>query len=212
MKKISKKELGQLADIIHLFQREKSNKQLQRFLNRLQALNKKYDTNELRKEVSNLIDLLNLEEPKSPALQSLESLLSINLDVSIIGKKVMGLYLPPDKQIVPQPIPIHIINYSNFYESQPRILKVEFPGFEQEEIIHWQNLGFAQAIALPYEHRKVEGINVLVVKPLLRSNSAAQEYGFSPAISITVPEASEVWRLVRESIEKEKLSPSTKTQ
>lgn len=204
MKEITEKELNQLADIIHLFQAKKSNKQLQRFLNRLKALNKKYDTNELRKEVNNLIELLNIEESKSSALQSLESLLNINFDVSIIGNKVMGLYLPADRQIVPHPIPIHIINYSNFYDSKPRILKVDFSGVEPEEIMHWQNLGFDEAVALPYEHREIKGINVLVVKPLLRSNSAAREHGFSPAVMIITPKTSQLWRLVEDSIKLEK--------
>lgn len=85
------------------------------------------------------------------------------------------------------------------------IAKVEFPGFEPEEVTYWQNRGFYQAIALPYEHREIEGINVLVVKPLLRSNSAAQKYGFSPAVMIITPKTSEIWRSVRDSIQKDKI-------
>ncbi|MEM8723293.1 MAG: hypothetical protein AAGE84_29070 [Cyanobacteria bacterium P01_G01_bin.39] len=81
------------------------------------------------------------------------------------------------------------------------IAKVEFPGFEPEEITYWQNEGFYQAIALPYEHREIKGVSVLVVKPLLRSNSAAQEQGFSPAVMIITPKTSQIWRLVEDSIE-----------
>jgi hypothetical protein len=201
MKKISKKELSQLADIIRLVEIEKSNKQLQRFLNRLKALNKKYDTNELRKEVDNLIELVNMKEPISLELRSLRSLLVTNLDVNFIANKVMGLYLPPEQQLVPEPIPIRIIDRSYSNDSKARVLKVEFPGFEEEEIAHWQNLGFYEAIPLPYEHRKIKGISVLVVKPLLRSNSAAKEYGFSPSIITITPETPQLWSLVRDSIE-----------
>ena len=81
------------------------------------------------------------------------------------------------------------------------IALVEFPGFEPEEVAYWQNRGFYQAIALPYEHKEIEGINVLVVKLLLRSNSAAQEHGFSPAVMVITPKTSEIWRSVRKSIQ-----------
>ena len=201
MKKITKKELSQLADIIRLVEIEQNNKQLQRFLNRLKALNKKYDTNELRKEVYNLIELVNMKEPMSLDLRSLQSLLNTNLDVNFIGNKVMGLYLPPDQQLIPQPIPIRIIDRSYSNDSKSRVLKVEFPGFEEEERIYWQNLGFYEAIALPYEHREIKGISVLLVKPLLRSNSAAGEHGFSPAVIAITPTQSQLWRLVEDSIE-----------
>jgi hypothetical protein len=203
MKKITKKELSQLADIIRLVEIEKNNKQLQRFLNRLKALNKKYDTNELRKEVNNLIELVNMKEPISLELRSLKSLLNTNLDVNFIANKVMGLYLPPDKQIVPEPIPIHIIDRSNSNEEKvrKRVLLVEFPGFEEEERIYWQNLGFYEAVALPYEHRKIKGISVLVVKSsLFGSNSAAREHGFSPAVMTITPKTSQLWRLVEDSL------------
>jgi hypothetical protein len=203
MKKISTKELSQLADIIRLVEIEKSNKQLQRFLNRLKALNKKYDTNELRKEVNNLIELVNMKEPMSLDLRFLQSLLKTNLDVDFLGNKVVGFYLPPDQQLIPEPIPIRIIDRSNSNEEKARmrVLLVEFPGFKEEEIAYWQNLGFYEAIPLPYEHRKIKGISVLVVKPLLRSNSAAKECGFSPSIITITPETPQLWSLVRDSIE-----------
>lgn len=201
MKKITKKELSQLADIIRLVEIERNNKQLRRFLNRLKALNKKYDTNELRKEVYNLIELVNMKDPMSPDLRSLQSLLNTNLDVNFIANKAMGLYLPADQQLVPEPIPIRIIDRSYSNDSKLRVLKVEFPGFEEEERIYWQNLGFYEAIALPYEHREIKGISVLLVKPLLRSNSAAGEYGFSPAVMTITPKTSQLWRLIEDSIE-----------
>lgn len=201
MKKISKKELGQLADIIRLVETEKNNKQLRRFLNRLKALNKKYDTEELRKEVINLIELVNMNEPMSLDLRSLRSLLNTNLDVNIIGNKVMGLYLPPDQQLVPEPIPIRIIDRSFSNDSKSRVLKVEFPGFEEEEITHWQNLGFYEAVSLPYEHREIKGISVLVVKAFLPSNFAAKEHGFCPAVMVITPSNIQFWCLVEDSIE-----------
>jgi hypothetical protein len=118
--------------------------------------------------------------------------------------------MPRSRKVDELPIPVRLIYAST--NSTNTITLVEFPGFEPEEVTYWQNLGFYQAIALPYEHRKIAGVNVLVVKPSLRSNSTAQEYGFSPAISVTIPKASEVWRLVRDSIGKEKLLLSTKNQ
>ena len=203
MKKISKKELGQLAEIIRLVEIEKNNKQLQRFLNRLKALNKKYDTNELRKEVDNLIELVNMKDPMSLDLRFLQSLLKTNLDVDFLGNKVVGFYLPPDQQLIPEPVPIRIIDRSNSNEERVkmRVLLVEFPGFEEEERIHWQNLGFYEAVALPYEHREIKGISVLLVKPSSRLNSAAREHGFSPAVIAITPTISQLWRLVEDSIE-----------
>lgn len=118
--------------------------------------------------------------------------------------------MPRSSKVDELAIPVRLIYAS--INSTNTIMLVEFPGFEPEEVTYWQNLGFYQAIALPYEHRKIEGVNVLVVKPLLRSNCAAQEYGFSPAILVTIPKAAEVWRLVRDSIGKEKLLLSTKNQ
>ncbi len=199
MKEISDKELNQLTDIIYLFHLEKNQKQLTRFLNRLKALNKKYDTNGLRRNVTILVDLLNIEAPDSEELQFLKTILTANCDVVRIGNKVMGFYAPPDKQIVPLPIPLHVISLSPY-----RILKVQFPGFKKEEIIHWQNLGFYEAVALPYEHRKIFGISVLVVKQLLSSNSEAKKHGFSPAVLIITPKTSYLWRLVENSIGEEK--------
>lgn len=203
MKKISKKELGQLAEIIRLVEIEKNNKQLQRFLNRLKALNKKYDTNELRKEVDNLIELVNMKDPMSLDLRFLQSLLKTNLDVDFLGNKVVGLYLPPDQQLIPEPVPIRIIDRSNSNEEKvrKRVLLVEFPGFKEEQITYWQNLGFYEAVSLPYEHRIIKGISVLVVKPFLPSNSAAKEYGFSPSIITITPEPPQLWSLIRDSIE-----------
>lgn len=210
MKKISKKELGQLAEIIRLVEIEKNNKQLRRFLNRLKALNKKYDTNELRKEVGNLIELVNMKEPMSLDLRSLQSLLKTNLDVNFIANKVMGLYLPSDRQLVPEPIPIRIIDTAYTNENKKRVLKVEFPGFEEEEITHWQNLGFYEAISLPYEHREIKGISVLIVKPLLRSNSEAGEHGFCPPVIglDSTPNPPQLWRLIRDSIRMKKSARS----
>ena len=202
MKEISDKELNQLTDIIYLFHLEKNRKQLTRFLNRLKALNKKYHTNGLRRKVAILVDLLNIEYPDSEELQFLRGILNANCDVVRSGNKVMGFSAPPDEQIVALPIPIRLINLSTH-----RILKVEFPGFEKEEIIHWQNRGFDEAVALPYEHREIEGISVLVVKQLLNSNSSAQEHGFSPAVLIITPKTSDVWREVKNSLEKEKPIP-----
>jgi hypothetical protein len=203
MKKISKKELSQLADIIRQVEIEKTTKQLRRFLNRLKALNQKYDTNELRKEVNNLIELVNMKEPMSLDLRFLQSLLKTNLDVDFLGNKVVGFYLPPDRQLIPEPIPIRIIDRSNSNEEKARmrVLLVEFPGFEREEITHWQNLGFYQAIPLPYQYRKIKDVSVFVVKPLSRSNSAAQEHGFSPAVMIITPTNSQLWSLVQDSID-----------
>lgn len=204
MKKISKKELDQVAKIIRLVETESNNKQRMRFLNRLKALNKKYDTNELREEILNLIELVNLKEPMSLDLRSLQSLLNTSLDVNFIANKVMGLYLPPDQQLVPEPIPIRIIDRSYSNESKARVLKVEFSGFEESERNRWHNLGFQEAVSLPYEHRKIKGISVLIVKPLLRSNSEAGEYGFCPPVIGITPDPSQLWRLVRDSIEMKK--------
>lgn len=208
MKKISKKELDQVANIIRLVETERNNKQLMRFLNRLKALNKKYDTNELRKEILNLIELVNLKEPMSPDLRSLRSLLNTSLDVNFIANKVMGLYLPSDRQLVPEPIPIRIIDTSYTNENKQIVLKVEFPGFEESERIHWQDLGFYEAVSLPYEHRKIKGISVLIVKPLLRSNSEAGEHGFCPPVIGITPTPPQLWRLVRDSIEMKKSTRS----
>ena len=205
MKEISDRELNRLTDIIQLFQLEQNSKQLTRFLNRLKALNKKYDTNQLRRKVTILIDLLIIKSPNSAALKSLRTLLNVNFDVSMIGRKVVGLYASPDQQLVPLPVPIHIINGS--IKSRHRVLKVEFPGFEEEEITHWQNLGFYEAISLPYEHREIAGISVLIVKELFRSHSEAREYGFSPAVLVIVPRTIDTWRLVEQSIKKEKSIP-----
>ncbi len=202
MKEITDKELNQLIDIIYLFHLEKNQKQLTRFLKRLKALNKKYHTNELRTKVAILVDLLNIEFPDSEQLQFLRTILTANCDVILIGNKVMGFYAPPDQQIVPLPIPIHVINLSTH-----RILKVEFPGFDQEEIKHWQNLGFDEAVTLPYEHREIKGISVLVVKKLFNSNFSAQEHGFSPAVLIITPKTFYVWREIENSIENKKPIP-----
>jgi hypothetical protein len=50
-------------------------------------------------------------------------------------------------------------------------------------------------------HRKIKDVSVFVVKPLSRSNSAAQEHGFSPAVMIITPTNSQLWSLVQDSIE-----------
>ena len=204
MKEISDKELNKLTDIIYLFHLEKNQKQLTRCLNRLKALNNKYDTNGLRRKVSILVDLLNIEYPDSEELQFLRNILTANCDVICRRNKVMGFYAPPAQQIVALPIPIHVIKPFN---STYRILKVQFPGFKKEEIIHWQNLGFYEAVALPYEHREIFGISVLVVKQLLSSNSEAKEHGFCPPILIITPKTFYLWQLVENSIKKEKPSP-----
>ena len=65
MKEISDKELNKLTELIYLFHQEKNQKQLTRCLNRLKALNNKYDTNGLRTKVAILVDLLNIEYPNS---------------------------------------------------------------------------------------------------------------------------------------------------
>jgi hypothetical protein len=136
-------------------------------------------------------------------LRFLQSLLKTNLDVDFLAGKAVGFYLPPDQQLIPEPIPIRIIDHSNSNEEKVRmrVLKVEFPGFEQEEIAHWRNLGFDQAIPLPYQYRKIKDVSVFVVKPSSRLNSAAQEHGFSPAVMIITPTNSQLWSLVQDSIE-----------
>lgn len=202
MKEIKEKELNQLADIIYLFHLEKNQKQLGRFINRLKALNKKYSTNELRDIVSTLVNLLTVKYPDSEELEFLRIILNPNCDLIYVGRKVMGFYLPADRQIIPLPIPIHIIDASNY-----RILRVEFPGFDQEEIRYWRNLGFHWAIPLPYKYREIEGISVLVVEKILNSNSEALEHGFCPPVLIITPIAFDVWSEVEHSIGKEKLIP-----
>ena len=202
MKEISDKELNKLTDIIYLFHLEKNQKQLTRCLNRLKALNNKYDTNGLRRKVALLVDLLNIEYPDSEELQFIRTILTANCDVVRSGNKVMGFYAPPERQIVPLPIPLDVISLSPY-----RILKVQLTGFEKEEIIHWQNLGFYEAVALPYEYREIEGIRVLVVKQLSSSNSEAREHGFCPAVLIITPKTSYLWQLVENSIKKEKPNP-----
>ena len=205
MKEISDQEINKLTDIINAFQLEQNSKQLTRFLNRLKALNNKYDTNQLRRKVTILIDLLIVKSPSSAALKSLKTLLNAKFDVSIIGRKVLGLYAPPDQQLVPLPVPIRIINAS--IKSKDRVLKVEFPAFEEEKTRYWQKMGFYEAIALPYQYKKISGISVLVVKQLLPSQHEAAEYGFSPPVIVVVPRSFDVWRLVEQSINREKSIP-----
>ena len=205
MKEISDQEIKKLTDIINAFQLEQNSKQLTRFLNRLKALNNKYDTNQLRRKVTILIDLLIVKSPSSAALKSLKTLLNVKFDVSIIGRKVLGLYAPPAQQLVPLPVPIRIINAS--IKSRHRVLKVEFPAFEEEKTRYWQKMGFYEAISLPYEHREIAGISVLVVRELLPSQHEAAEYGFSPSVIVVVPRAFDVLRLIEQSIYKEKSIP-----
>lgn len=202
MKEINERELNKLADIINLFHVEKNKKQLERLINRLKALNKKYSTNELRDIVSTLVDLLTVEYPDSEELEFLRIILNPNCDVICIGHKVMGFYLPADQQIVPLPIPIHVIDASKY-----RILKVEFSRFNEEEIRYWRNLGFDWAIPLPYKYREIEGISVLLVEKISKLNSEALEYGFSPPVLIITPMAFDVWCEIEHSIGKEKLIP-----
>ena len=205
MKEITDKELNKLADIIYLFHLEKNQKQLTRFLNRLKALNKKYDTNGLRIKLTILVDLLNIEYPDSEQLQFLRTIVTANCDVICWRNKVMGFYAPPEEQIVALPIPLHVIRFSPYTY---RLLIVQFPGFEKEEIIHWQNLGFYEAVTLPYEYREIEGIGVLLVKQKRHSNSEAFEHGFSPPVLVITPKTCYLWQLVENSIKKEKPNPS----
>ena len=204
MKEISNKEIDKLTDIIHRFQQEQNSKQLKRFLDRLTALNNKYDTNYLRNKITNLIDELLLESPNSEELAFLKTLLDVNFDVNFVAGKVVGFYAPPDKQLVPLPIPIGMNPYS---KPQDRVLKVEFPAFEEEKTRYWQKMGFYEAISLPYQYKEIAGIGVLVVRELLPSQHEAAEHGFSPPVMVVVPRAFDVLRLIEQSIYKEKSIP-----
>lgn len=198
MKEISEKELNKLVEIIYLFHVEKNQKQFRRFINRLKALNKKYKTEQLREKVAILIDLLILEYLESLELKFLKTLLTSNCDVTRVREEVIGFYLPPDQQIVPLPVPIHIV----FVSDDQKILIVQFAGLEKEKKICWQNLGFEEAIPLPYQYKKIEDVNALVVKRYVCSQ--AKEYGFSPPVTIIIPRTVDVWREVEDSIKKVK--------
>lgn len=208
MKEISNKEIDKLTDIIHRFQREQNSKQLKRFLDRLSTLNNKYDTNYLRNKITTLIEELILESPNSEELAFLKTLLDVNFDVNFVVGKVVGFYAPPDEQLVPLPIPIRPFNPHD----KSRILRVEFPAFEEEKTRYWQKMGFDEAISLPYQYQEIAGIGVLVVRELLPSQHEAAECGFSPPVMVVVPRAFDVLRLIEQSIYKEKSIPQERSE